>query len=349
MRPIARPLPEPIDTGSPSARVNVIVPARNEEANLKNLLPRLSTQTYSCMVTVVDDHSTDHTAEVARANGAKVIQSKDLPAGWTGKNWACWQGASQNAHEILVFLDADTLPSKTLIARLVSQVSQSRGLISVQPFHRMFKWSERLAATFNLLGAMGARLGRKTSLAFGPVLATNASDYFAVGGHKIVSNSIIEDVQLGRAYETAGLEVRTFAGRDQVEFRMYPEGIAQMFEGFTKNLAPALLSSNWLWSLGVIFWFSGVMVASWELPYTMLKWAFTGIAPTSSVLLTAVILYVAYTLQVGIMLKPLGNFGFSAVLMPLGVITFIVVFGWSVIRAAKGDITGKGRTVSTKT
>jgi hypothetical protein len=121
-----------------------------------------------------------------------------------------------------------------------------------------------------------------------------------------------------------------------------------MFEGFTKNLAPALLSSNWLWSLGVIFWFSGVMVASWELPYALAKWALTGVAPTTSVLVAAVILYVGYALQIGVMLKPLGNFGISAAFMPLGVITFIVVFGWSVIRAAKGDIKWKGRTVSTK-
>jgi uncharacterized membrane protein len=49
------------------------------------------------------------------------------------------------------------------------------------------------------------------------------------------------------------------------------------------------------------------------------------------------------------MLKPLGNFGFSAALMPLGVVVFLLVFVWSVIRAAKGDIKWKGRTVSTKT
>jgi hypothetical protein len=122
-----------------------------------------------------------------------------------------------------------------------------------------------------------------------------------------------------------------------------------MLEGFTKNLAPALLSSNWLWSLGVIFWFSGVMVASWELPYALIKWALTGSEPTANVLITSVVLYVAYALQIGIMLKPLGNFGFSAALMPLGVVVFLLVFVWSVIRAAKGDIKWKGRTVSTKT
>jgi glycosyltransferase involved in cell wall biosynthesis len=325
------------------------VPARNEEANLKNLLPRLSDQTHPCTVTVVDDHSTDATAQVVHSFGANLITSDALPSDWTGKNWACWQGARQSQSDILVFLDADTLPSPCLIARLVAEVNSHAGLISVQPFHRMYKWSERLAAIFNLLGAMGARLGRKTSLAFGPVLATTKDQYLAIGGHESVKKSIIEDVQLGRAYERAGLSVKTFAGRDQVEFRMYPHGITQMLEGFTKNLAPALLSSNWLWSLGVIFWFSGVMVASWELPYALIKWALTGSEPTANVLITSVVLYVAYALQIGIMLKPLGNFGFSAALMPLGVVVFLLVFVWSVIRAAKGDIKWKGRTVSTKT
>lgn len=357
IRPIARSLPNP-DGKQRQPSVAVVIPARNESANLPTLLQGLANQTHPAQVIVVDDHSTDETAEIARSFGVEVIAAPDLPSEWTGKAWACWQGAIKSHSELLIFLDADTVPSSNLVSFLVSAVQKHGGLISVQPYHKMVKASERLAAMFNLLGAMGARLGRNGSdratnlkhppMAFGPVLATTRKDYELVGGHQTIKSAIVEDVSLGKAYHRNQLPVNTYAGRADVAFRMYPAGLGQMFEGFVKNLATGLANSNPLWSLGVIAWFSGVMVASWELPYALIKWLATGDSPSSQTLSWAVGLYLAYAFQIAVMLRPLGNFGLAAALMPVGVVVFIAVFGWSLISALRGNVRWKGRIVSTR-
>lgn len=364
LRPIARPLPDsdpalnkpPTSSKKPS--VAIVIPARNEAANLPTLLAGLATQTYPCQIVVADDHSTDATAELAVELGAKLVVTPKLPPEWTGKAWACWQGAQKTDSKILIFLDADTVPAPSLVNELVNAVQNRSGLISVQPYHKMVKPTERFAAMFNLLGAMGARLGRNDAshsrrrrlapMAFGPVLATTRRDYDLTGGHQAIKAAIVEDVAIGRLYQRHNLSVSTFAGRSSVAFRMYPAGVAQMFEGFVKNLATGLASSNLVWSLGVIAWFSGVMVASWELPYVLVKWLATSQSPAPETLAWVIALYLGYAIQIAIMLRPLGNFGLSALLMPIGVIVFIVVFGWSVIKAWQGQVTWKGRVVSTR-
>jgi cellulose synthase/poly-beta-1,6-N-acetylglucosamine synthase-like glycosyltransferase len=81
-----------------SHKLSILIPARNEEKNLGQLLPSLARQTLKPHeIIVIDDHSEDATAEVARKAGCIVMRSKDLPEGWTGKPWACWQGTQKAA------------------------------------------------------------------------------------------------------------------------------------------------------------------------------------------------------------------------------------------------------------
>jgi len=78
------------------SKVSIIIPARNEEGNLKRLLTSLGDPSLtSCEIIVVDDHSEDQTAQAGREAGVTVIPSAPLPVGWVGKTWACWQGANQ--------------------------------------------------------------------------------------------------------------------------------------------------------------------------------------------------------------------------------------------------------------
>jgi 4,4'-diaponeurosporenoate glycosyltransferase len=90
-------------------QLSIIIPARNEEQNLPTLLRSLNAQSIRPReIIVVDDASTDRTAELAQQNGARVIPSLPLPEGWRGKTWACHQGAQAATGEMLLFLDADT-------------------------------------------------------------------------------------------------------------------------------------------------------------------------------------------------------------------------------------------------
>jgi 4,4'-diaponeurosporenoate glycosyltransferase len=146
------PLPQARLQNQPA--VSVLIPARNEEATLNHLLEGLRCQTLQPLeVIVIDDHSSDQTADVAQAAAQllplQLVQPPPLPPGWCGKTWALHNGVQQSAGEVLVFLDADTEPAAELLESLVAQQQRLGGLVSVQPFHR----TERLYEQLSLLQA----------------------------------------------------------------------------------------------------------------------------------------------------------------------------------------------------
>lgn len=113
-------LPEHRLQGQP--KVSVLIPARNEEGTLPNLLPALRGQSLQPLeVIVIDDHSSDRTAAIATRAGVRVlVPTPPLPGGWCGKTWALHNGVQASAGEVLVFLDADTEPGPTFLERLVA-------------------------------------------------------------------------------------------------------------------------------------------------------------------------------------------------------------------------------------
>jgi chlorobactene glucosyltransferase len=93
--------------------VSVIVPARNEAENIVGVVRSILASTYQPFeLIVVDDRSTDSTAEQVRALGSdprlRLVMGNELPAGWFGKPWACVQGYREARGELLLFTDADT-------------------------------------------------------------------------------------------------------------------------------------------------------------------------------------------------------------------------------------------------
>ncbi len=253
-------------TSAPDWPVSVVVPVRDEEATIGRLLASLSRQTRPPHeVIVVDDHSTDGTAAVARAAGAIVVASEPLPAGWTGKPWACWQGAQRATGRMLLFLDADTWLEPDGGPGLVAAYAERPGLLSVQPYHDMVEPSERLGALFNLITMMGfgafTILGDRVPAraAFGPCLLAARDDYFAVGGHGVAAGAVLEGLPIGEAFAEAGHPVRCLAGRGTVSFRMYPDGVRSMVDGFAKGFAtgagtvrPWVLAAVVLWMVGAV-------------------------------------------------------------------------------------------------
>lgn len=139
-----------------SSRVSIIIPARNEGNNLSRLLQSIRYQTMVPGETiVVDDHSEDETAAVAKKWGCTLMRSPNLPPGWLGKSWACWQGALAARGEILLFLDADIFLTHDGFAKILSAFSQNGDILSVQPYHRMEKLYEQLSAFFNIITMAG--------------------------------------------------------------------------------------------------------------------------------------------------------------------------------------------------
>jgi 4,4'-diaponeurosporenoate glycosyltransferase len=334
------PLP-PAAAGGLRPLVSVIVPARDEERTLPVLLRSLQGELRDGdEVIVVDDHSADATAEVARAAGARTVAAAEMPPGWVGKPWACHTGAALAANPLLAFLDADTRLEPGGLDRLVRGHAEAGGLYSVQPWHEVPRAHERLAALFNVVAMMGTTAftprgdRRPPAGAFGPCLLTTAGDYRAVGGHAAVRHTVLDDLALATRYRAAGLPVRVRGGRGTVTFRMYPHGLGQLVEGFTKNFAAAA---------GAVRPLTVVLVSAWTAALAA-PLALAAGAPA-----LALACYLAVVLQVHVHLRRLGSFGaVTAALYVIPLACFVLVFARSlVLTFGRRRVRWKGRDVAT--
>lgn len=332
-----------------AAGAAVVIPARDEEGTLPLLLASLAAQGHPPVeVVVVDDWSSDATADVARRAGATVVAADPLPPGWTGKAWACWAGAGATSAETLVFLDADTEVEPGGLDRVLGEHRRRRGLVSVQPFHVPRRAYERLSAFFNVVAMMGVDAfrpggGRRPPRgAFGPCLVTSRHEYLAAGGHAAVRSEVVEDVALAHRYTAAGLPVSCLGGRGSVRFRMYPGGIGQLVEGWSKNFAAGAGATRAATFLLISMWLSGCVSAAWYLGR-----AAGGAGPLT--LPAAMALYAAFAVQLAWMLARVGRFGWApAAAFPVPLAFFLVVFARSVVLTnVRGRVTWRGRTVAT--
>lgn len=337
-------LPDIAVLGSP--KVSVLIPARNEENTIVHLLTALQQQTFQPYeIIVIDDQSVDKTALVAQQAGAKVIQTSPLPVGWTGKNWALKTGATASSGDFLVFLDADTEPNKDLLRRLVATVQNLGGLVSIQPYHRTERPYELLALLFNLVALMAIKLGARGGVAFGPAMATSKDDYDRIGGHDVVAGYVVEDWFIAHVYEKAGLPVSAYMGYGQIDYRMYPGGIRDLIDGFDKNFATAAGEVSWVRMFVVVLWLSALFWAAWCLPASLFGWTTFG----DPSLIYTVVLYLAFAIQLAIIARPVGSFGFIVFFFPIPVAFFLVVFILAILNLKRGQIEWKGRTISTRT
>jgi 4,4'-diaponeurosporenoate glycosyltransferase len=328
-------------------RTTVVIPARNEAEVLPLLLADLEADPDpNRRVVVVDDHSEDDTGVIARRfAGVDVIDAPPLPTGWTGKSWACHVGVHHLDHrddDVVVFLDADVRVRPGAVAEVVAQVRRDGGVVSVQPFHATERPYEQLSLFPGIISLLGTGAGwtaRPPSGVFGPVLATTVADYRAVGGHAAVQDAIAEDVALGLRYRKADLPVAIRLGGDRVRFRMYPEGLRQLAEGWTKNMATGAGAVPLYRSLGAFWWIAAAGSAAMSLPWI----------PGNSMVTatTGVVLYGLFVAQVWGLGRVTGRFGLlTALAYPLLLMVFVTLFVWSTWRLrVRRSVRWRGRTV----
>ncbi|MFM1986439.1 MAG: hypothetical protein RIS18_656 [Actinomycetota bacterium] len=327
------------------AEVAVIIPARNEELNISQLLAALQqSEVKPSELIVVNDNSTDQTAQVAKSFGATIINASEPEVGWTGKTFALSQGIQATKSSILLFLDADTKPSKDFLGKMIHALNVNGGLISVQPYHQMKLMYERFASVFNLIGAIGARLGEKNGLAFGPALMMERRNLEKIGGIKEVKNQLLEDRALGLLFEKNNLNVNTFIGGGDISFQMYPSGIKSLIQGFTKNMAAGSVGITKTRFLFLFTWFSGLVAAAWELPFAFLAWSQTGTPPS----LYQYCLTIGFGIQFWWFIRKLGNFNFYLILYPFMILFFLLIFFYSVILTWRGKVIWKDRFIDAK-
>lgn len=324
-------------TGLPS--ISVIIPARNEEHNLPRLLKSLKdSDEVQHEVIVIDDDSLDSTASVAAACGAKVHSSRNLPMGWTGKTWACFQGAEIANGDVFVFLDADTWFEPGGFETLVSSYKKLSGevALSILPFQVTQKPYEELSLFFNLLVAFGAGgfgwLGGERL--FGPSLIMSRSLYKAVGGHAAVRDHILENVELSGLVKAAGSRCVCAGGRSALNVRMFPAGVSQLWEGWMKAFADGASATDSRVLLAVIGWLSSLAAT-----FLLLMFA-TGMVRTASAFI-----YAGFALQLWWFGRQLGTYHpIACILYPVPLLFFFSLFSGSFIRRMfKLQVTWRGR------
>ena len=317
----------PGEASGPVPLVSVIIPARNEEHNLPRLLSSLNCQTVKPLqVIVVDDGSTDRTAERARELGATVIPASPLPDGWRGKTWACHQGAQATTGDLLLFLDADTWFEAGGLARLLA--AYPGGAFSAGPRHAVQQPYEELSLFFNVAMTAGTLPDRL----FGQLLLVDRESYRHGGGHEAVRGRVLETFWLAGQFRAVGIRVRSVSGRGVCSFRMYPNGPRELTEGWTKGFASGAGRTSGGLLLVIVLWMIGLMLGPLGLLITG-KWLPWSLA------------YLLCAGQVAWIGRLVGTFRwFTAALFPAPLIFFFVVFFRSVLRSGR-KVTWKGREI----
>lgn len=228
--------------------VSVIVPARNESATIATVIRSILATTYDPMeLLVVDDRSSDDTAGVVSGisdSRLRLIHGAELPEGWYGKPWACYQGYLAATGDLLLFTDADTQHDKELIGRAAGALIQEQaGLVTVSPLQRCVTFWERivmpqiwflLALRYHPPTVNRARQERDV-IANGQFILTTREAYEAVGTHAAVRREVAEDLALAQAYLRHGRKLHFAFAERLMETRMY-QSLSQLIEGWSKNV-----------------------------------------------------------------------------------------------------------------
>jgi 4,4'-diaponeurosporenoate glycosyltransferase len=336
-----------------AASVSVVVPARDEQATLPELLASLQRLTVEVRdIVVVDDGSRDATASVARSAGVVVVPAADRPPGWTGKAWACHVGARVGRGDLLLFLDADTVLAPDALDGLLEMHDRHGGLVSVQPFHDVVRPYEQLSSYFNVVSLLGSaaftRHPSRRAMAFGPCLLTSRADYEHAGGHVAVRGEILDDVQLAAAYHRAGLSVRCAVGGRSIRMRSYPGGLRQLADGWTKNVASGASAAAPGPALASVLWVSAHHAVAVGAGLALLE-ALTGRGSSLTLGDPAVwaIGWVGAAGQMRSILRRIGSFRWwTWVLFPAPLLAFDVIFARSaVLTAVRRSVRWRGREV----
>lgn len=276
-------------SGRPLPLVSIVVPARNEEAGIGRCVASLTRQDYpSFEVIVVDDQSTDGTAEIVRrlprenADEVLLVQGEPLPEGWLGKPWACAQGAARARGDLLLFTDADTVHAPGLLGQAVSALGEEGGdALTLVGRQEMETFWEQLVQPqfFMLLAFRFPRAGEprrperwRHAISNGQYLLFRRDVYTGVGGHEAVRGEVVEDMRLAQELTRGGWRLLV-RGADGLRTRMY-RSLGHLVEGWSKNVATGVLQTTAGWLLPFMLPLSLLVGTTlWLLPPAALAWA----------------------------------------------------------------------------
>jgi hypothetical protein len=313
--------PEDHGPGAFGSGISILIPARNEAHNLAALLPSLGALHFPAPyeIIVIDDGSSDGTAQIAAEFDARLVTISELPAGWLGKPHACHLGAQAASFDWLLFTDADTRHHPDGPARAV-QYSVDHGLDGLSLFlnENNAGLAEKLAMTAAFAGLFaGMAPGRP--LLNGQYILLRREAYHRSGGFEAVRSEKLEDLALAHRLAACGLQVPTIWGSGAAEVRMYG-GFQHLWHGLTRLGAGSL---KWAGPGG---WLTALFITGALTPVLLVPVALFGLAPAGWVLLTWVLVCVFFL--------PLARRAGSPALalgMPFGALLVQLAASWGLV------------------
>ncbi|AFY74621.1 glycosyl transferase [Synechococcus sp. PCC 7502] len=284
--------PEDLPVIYPS--VSVIIPAYNEEINIRDCVEAILASDYPqpLQVVIANDQSTDQTQAIGQSlfkNNPQVqlinVPNRPTNITWRGKNWACEQGANLATGEYLLFIDADVRLEPQAIAAAISEAIKTKSdLLSCAPQIVCGCFAEWLVQPLIMSAiAIGFDFNAvndpsdKTAFAAGMFMLFRHDTYTKIGGHTAVADQPVEDVELARLVKGRGLNLRFMLAITLVKVRMY-QSFATLWEGWTKNyymgsqsnLAGTLFSAFVFLLIFLVPWL-GMIIGAYEMVAVPLK------------------------------------------------------------------------------
>ncbi len=333
-------------------KVSVCVPARNEARDLGACLESLLKQDYPDFeVIVVDDQSTDGTAEVIRSFAAGEerlvpLSGEPLPEGWVGKTYALHRASQKARGEFILFTDADLVFEPCALRTAVYYArNKNLDLMTWMPSTRFGSFWERVVqpVVFGFIAGL-TRFEKVNSpdsasaMGFGAFLFFRRGAYEAIDGHRGVKGEILEDVLLARRVKQAGLRLWVADAKPMFSLRMY-HSLGEIWAGWRKNVFIALRKSI-LRTLGHVLGIVG-FVAS---PYVLAGASLIAGAPLASAGLALAGLGLVVATGFGLC-DELGLARRYSFLFPLGALVFAAILLNSMLGVVRGGRTQwRGRT-----
>ena len=234
--------------------VAVLLPVRNEEANIPALVESLRKQMGISDLTFlfIDDGSTDNTFELINEyikDDARfsIRIGETLLSGWLGKPFALHQGLTATTSEIVVVIDADVrLHADALVSAINLMKSRKLAFASAYPRQIAISWSERLIQPllqWSWMSTVPLAIAERSSnpafaVANGQFFIAERSALEAVGGFASVRSEIIDDIALARVFLRQGFKGTVIDGSDIATCRMYASW-PELREGYSKSLRVA--------------------------------------------------------------------------------------------------------------
>jgi len=264
--------------------VSILIPARNEQDNILTLLQSIHKQDYhNYEVIILDDNSDDNTYQICADFAAvhprfKVIKGDELPAGWLGKNFACYQLAHQAKGSFLLFLDADEQIESGLINSAVHRMYLRKlGLLSLftnQDMRSVGELSTVPLMHYLLLNLLPLQLvylikNPGVAAASGQFMLFDAAVYNDNNWHEQVKDKVVEDVEIMKLIKANSYNGEALLANNMISCRMY-KSYNEAVTGFSKNFLAAFNYSILGLLIYVLFIIGGPMIIMMTLDFNLI-------------------------------------------------------------------------------